>query len=63
MFVKENIRTLCKGGVITVEQYRWEMLPLVNTALKVMKHHVEAKSVTFSDQRGRQGEKDRSIVC
>uniref|UniRef100_A0ACD5T6P6 Uncharacterized protein n=1 Tax=Avena sativa TaxID=4498 RepID=A0ACD5T6P6_AVESA len=49
MFVKENIRSLCKSGVITVEQYRWAV---VKTAEKVMKHHYEAKNANFLIKEG-----------
>uniref|UniRef100_A0ACD5TYX2 Uncharacterized protein n=1 Tax=Avena sativa TaxID=4498 RepID=A0ACD5TYX2_AVESA len=49
MFVKENIRPLCKSGVITVEQYRWAV---VKTAEKVMKHHAEAKNANFLIKEG-----------
>ncbi|VAH79636.1 unnamed protein product [Triticum turgidum subsp. durum] len=49
MFVKENIRPLCKSGVITVEQYRWAV---AKTAEKVMKHHSEAKNANFLIKEG-----------
>lgn len=49
MFVKENIRPLCKSGVITVEQYRWAV---AKTAEKVMKHHLEAKNANFLIKEG-----------
>ncbi|KAK1698344.1 hypothetical protein QYE76_015041 [Lolium multiflorum] len=49
MFVKENIRPLCKSGVITVEQYRWAV---GKTAEKVMKHHSEAQNANFLIKEG-----------
>lgn len=49
MFVKENIRPLCKSGVITVEQYRWAVR---KTAEKVMTHHSEAQNANFLIKEG-----------
>ncbi|CAM0952441.1 unnamed protein product [Alopecurus aequalis] len=49
MYVKENIRPLCKSGVITVEQYRWAV---GKTAEKVMKHHWEAQNANFLIKEG-----------
>ncbi|KQK09510.1 hypothetical protein BRADI_2g48387v3 [Brachypodium distachyon] len=49
VFVKENIRPLCKSGVITTEQYRWAV---AKTAEKVMKHHSEAKNANFLIKEG-----------
>lgn len=49
MFVKENIRPLCKSGVITVEQYRWAV---AKTTDKVMKYHSDAKNANFLIKEG-----------
>ncbi|CAM0953480.1 unnamed protein product [Alopecurus aequalis] len=49
MYVKENIRPLCKSGVISVEQYRWAV---GKTAEKVMKHHSEAQNANFLIKEG-----------
>lgn len=49
MFVKENIRPLCKIGVITVEQYRWAV---AKTTDKVMKYHSDAKNANFLIKEG-----------
>ncbi|KAL5220938.1 hypothetical protein ABZP36_025651 [Zizania latifolia] len=48
VFVKENIRPLCKSGVITVEQYRWAV---AKTTDKVMKYHSDAKNANFLIRR------------
>ncbi|KAG8055612.1 hypothetical protein GUJ93_ZPchr0001g32365 [Zizania palustris] len=49
VFVKENIRPLCKSGVISVEQYRWAV---AKTTEKVMKYHSDAKNANFLIKEG-----------
>ncbi|KAF0918108.1 hypothetical protein E2562_022695 [Oryza meyeriana var. granulata] len=49
VFVKENIRPLCKSGVINVEQYRWAV---AKTTDKVMKYHSDAKNANFLIKEG-----------
>uniref|UniRef100_A0A0D9V511 RING-type domain-containing protein n=1 Tax=Leersia perrieri TaxID=77586 RepID=A0A0D9V511_9ORYZ len=49
VFVKENIRPLCKSGVITVEQYRWAV---AKTTDKVVKYHSDAKNANFLIKQG-----------
>lgn len=49
MFVKEQIRPLCKSGVITVDQYKWSV---VKTTDKVMSFHRDAKNANFLIKEG-----------
>ncbi|XP_066379816.1 uncharacterized protein At4g10930 [Miscanthus floridulus] len=49
MFVKEQIRPLCKSGVITVDQYKWAV---VKTTDKVMSFHRDAKNAYFLIKEG-----------
>lgn len=49
MFVKEQIRPLCKSAVITVDQYKWAV---AKTTDKVMSFHRDAKNANFLIKEG-----------